>query len=70
MICTLVCCSVVGKAAPGASISVVHMYIERAEGEISSALALIVALLIWLSCPCVHVMLLHEVSVSGPHDFH
>ena len=41
--CFFFCCFVVGKAAPGANIKVVHVIqnIEHAEGEISVALTLI-----------------------------
>ena len=41
-LCTVVCCSVVEKAAPGAKINVqVIQHIEHAEGEISAALTLL-----------------------------
>ena len=51
LLCAVVCCFVVGKAASGANINVhVIQHIEHAEGEIFASLTRFHILFIWLFC--------------------
>ena len=57
----LICCFLVGKAAPGANINI-QVNIEQGEREIAAALVLVATLFIWLSCRSVRVMSLYAVQ--------
>ena len=59
MFFVLICCFLVGKAAPGTNINI-HVNIE--EGEIAAALAIFATLLIWLSFLSV---LMHGVTLCS-----
>ena len=52
----------VDKAAAGANVNIL-VKIERAEGEVTAALARFATLLIWISCLSEHVMFLNAVSL-------
>ena len=58
LLCTVVCCFVVGQAAPGANINVqVIQHIEHAEGEVSAALTIFPILFIRWFCFYMYVFL-------------